>query len=120
MTTHEARPAMWSVLSSDDSDSIVVPQGTEVADAVVVLLSERYGGRFSPGNPAIVAACEGVKVEVWRSCSRALMEAEGVGDGESDWWAPFGDGKRSIHVVDIGQSAYSLGEAAAEYEPEPE
>lgn len=107
---------MWTVLRDDNGDvGLVVPEGTPVIEAVLTLVQETYGGDlFSPDNPAIVQAAEGLRVERWHSCTKAFREAECIGDGDPDgeWWAPHGDGKRTIFVLPFEGDAYSLGEEA--------
>lgn len=107
-------PTVGTVFHGDDGDAVVVEPGTTPLDGLLTLLEEGYGGdRFAADNPAVLEALPSVRVEVWRSCSKAWREGEGVGDEwTTDWWAPSGDGRRQVTVAWYDGSLYSLGEAA--------
>lgn len=107
------KPKMWSTLMSDEGTSIVVPEGTEPTEALLAMLWE-CGGDFTAENPVVKRVAADLKVEVWRSCSKAYIEAEVFDDcaEDSDWWAPGGDGKRSIHVVYYDGPIYALYDEA--------
>ena len=108
-------PKIGTVLHNDnDEDALVVPDGTTLIDGLLMLVEEVYGGeRFAPDNPAIVAALEHAYVGVWHSCSVRWAQDNNVDtEGYNGWWAPDGDGKRSITVASYSGSAYVLGEMA--------
>ena len=104
------------MLRDEDGDnSIVVPAAdTPVVEAVLEAVCQVHGDQFQPDNPVIIEAAKGLKVECWHSCTKAWKEAENVEDYDSynDWWAPHGDGKRSIYVVAIERSLYVIGDEA--------
>lgn len=106
-------PKPWTLLHDDDGESsIVVPEGASVTEAVLELVEQVTGDRFEPDNPAIVDAVAGLEVETWRSTTWRWREGEGV--TEDDWWAPDGDGRRTIEVVSLNRSVHALADAAAE------
>jgi hypothetical protein len=108
-------PKFWSTLHDEDgSSAIVVPEGTDPLEALVELLNAEYGRVFSRDNPVLVKEAAGLKIQRWFSCTKAWKEAESVGEEEEEWWAPNGDGKRSIFVVSSDRSTYVLGEIAEE------
>lgn len=105
-------PSDWTVLHGEDGYAIVVPPGTSPDEAFIELLAAHHGVGAAPDHPAVVAACEGLKVEVWRSCTAAWAEAEGVDiEGMNGWWAPHGDGKRWIHVLCFEGDLYGIGDS---------
>lgn len=114
----------WTYLNcaeSGDGEAIVIPAGTEPIDALIALLDAVYGGGpdgFSRENPVIVEAAQQVKVETWRSCTKAWREAElgGVDETFTDWWAPHGDGKREVLVAWYPEHVYDLGDEAEAWE----
>ena len=114
-----SNPQVGTILHNDnDEDALVVPEGTTLIDGLLSLVEEVYGGeRFAPDNPAIIAALDHATVGVWRSCTKKWTEAEGVDtEGYNGWWAPDGDGARTITVAAYSGSAYVLGEMAEEAE----
>lgn len=117
MTSRTPRPG--AVLRGDDGEALVVTEGADPIGALIELVNESYGGPpFARDNPVIVEAAQGLKVEVWRSCTAAYCEAEGIDtDGYDGWWTPDGDGKRKIHVLNYEGDVYDLGERAEEAEP---
>ena len=102
--------------SEGGGHSIVVADGTEPIDALLDLMRTCYGGEFSRTNPVLVEEAKGLKVEVWRSCTKAYREAEGIDSDYQDYWSPDGDGRRSIHVLYLARSVWVLGEMAEEAE----
>lgn len=119
--SREATPAFepWHILCSDDDVSIVVPEGTSKATALVHLVAEEYGGDLLPTtNPVIVQALDSCSdVGEWRRYSEGLMEAVGI-DHESygDWWGPGGDGPDVIHAMTCFTYVYGLGDEAWTWE----
>lgn len=105
---------LWTVLRDDDGEcAIVVPKHVDVTEALIEAVQQVHGELFTADNPAIVEAAKDLKVECWHSCTKAWKEAECVdSDLDGDWWAPHGDGKRSIYVVAIEQSLYVIGDEA--------
>ena len=104
-------PKDWTVLRGEDGYAIVVPPGTSTTEALCELLMAEHGVEAKPDHPAIAAACEGLRVEVWRSCTAAWAEAEGVDtEGYNGWWAPDGDGKRWLHAFHFEGDLYGLGD----------
>lgn len=103
-----------TVLRGDDSGvALVVNQPTDPLDALIEIVSAEFGGEWSRENPVLIEASSQVKVQVWRSCTKAWREGEGVDDGYGgDWWAPHGDGARQVLVAWYPDSAYDLGERA--------
>ncbi len=109
-------PRQGDVLRSDDGSAIVVNADATQVDGLLDLIEAEYGGdRFASTNPVIVAAATEVRIEVWRSCTKAWREAEGI-DVDAGWWSPEGDGRRSITVAYYDGNAYMLGEAAEQAE----
>ena len=118
-------PKPGTVLLSDDGCALVVPhQDYNVLDALIEIVEDQHGGDVTLTNPYLTKLAAETKVQVWYSCSKAWQEAESVGDDytdyASDWWAPYGDGKRSVYVVSVDVSGYTLGELAEEAEPDKE
>lgn len=106
------------MLRSDDGVAIVIERGTSLLDALLTLLEQEYGvPRFSETNSVIVQAIAGVHIEVWQSCTKTWRESRDIEDG-MDWWAPDGDGRRSITVAYYEGDAYLLGENAETAEKE--
>jgi hypothetical protein len=108
-------PALWSILYGNDngSVSIVVPEDASPVTALRVLVEENYGGEFSPDNPVIASEAAGKKIEVWRECSRAQIEDDGIDSRDYDnWWAPHGAGREIIHVLTYDGSLFDLGQRA--------
>lgn len=122
------KPAVpdWTIMRDEDADGVAmtIPDGmTDPLDALIALVSEDYGGEvasWSKENPVLLAALDDVQIETWRSCTKAWCESEGIDpDGyTSGYWAPSGDGARSIRVVYYRDDAYSLGEEAGQAEKE--
>lgn len=111
-------PVPGTVFRSDDGLSIVVEPDTDPVTGLIGLLVHDYGGEWSETNPVLVEAAASLKVEVWRSCTKAWREGEGVDDGYGgEWWAPHGDGARQVHVVWYPRSIWDLGERAEANEP---
>lgn len=106
-----AKVKPWSVLrsESDDGIGIVVPEGASTAEALAELVGMVHGVDVSSAHPLIVKEAAGLKVETWRSCTKAWREAEGVGDFE-EYWAPQGDGKRTANVVWYPDDVWALGD----------
>jgi hypothetical protein len=102
------------ILRGDDAGcALVVNEPTDPLDGLCALVSEVYGGEWSRENPVLIEASSQVKVQVWRSCTKAWREGEGVYDDYvTDWWAPHGDGARQVLVAWYPDDAYSLGERA--------
>jgi hypothetical protein len=107
-------PQPGTVLRGGEGAAVVVPSGTSPLDGLNAILDAEYGGEpFAADNPAIVAALPKVRVETWRSCTKAWREGEGVDDDWcDDWWAPDGDGARQITVARYDGRPYALGDAA--------
>ena len=106
-------PADWSVLTSDNGTALVVPEGTDPAEALVELIAQMYGGEdLDPTHPEIVAeVAKGLRVERWRAYSRELAEAEGVDcDDYTGWYGPNGDVGDWVHAFYYDGDAYDLGE----------
>lgn len=101
-------PKPGAVLTGEDCDAIVVAEDTDVVDALVDLLD----GEFERTNPVLVEEARALKVEVWRSTTKAFREAEGLGEENGDWWCPDGDGRRSVRVVALTRSRYVLADMA--------
>jgi hypothetical protein len=108
-----------TILRGDDEGSaLVVNEPTDPLDGLIALVRDEYGGEWSRENPVLVEASQQAKVQVWRSCTKAWREGEGVYDEwASDWWAPHGDGARQVLVVWYPDSVYALGERAEAAEP---
>lgn len=105
----------WTVLRDGDGDCAIVVPGadTDPTEALIEAVQQVHGELFTADNPAIVEAAKDLKVECWHSCTKAWKEAENVDDFDTgDWWAPHGDGKRSIYVVAIDKSLYVIGDEA--------
>lgn len=102
------------ILRGDDNGvALVVNKPTDPLDALIEIVSAEFGGEWSRDNPALIEASSQVKVQVWRSCTKAWREGEGVWDEwSSDWWAPHGDGARQVLVAWYPDNAYDLGERA--------
>jgi hypothetical protein len=111
-------PRMWDVLMDDSGPTaIVVPLATKPIDALIALLSEHCGNQYSATNPVLIAEVEGMRIERWHSCTKQWQEDNNMPEmGYGDWWAPHGDGKRSISVFPILRSVDVLDEMAAEVE----
>jgi hypothetical protein len=111
-------PAPGTILRGEDGCALVVAECADVLDALIELVGEEYGGEWGRDNPVLVKEAEGLVIEAWHSCSKAWKEAECVEDwdGYMDWWAPDGDGKRTVWVLNIDRSVYALGEMAEEAE----
>lgn len=107
-------PLDWSVLTSDNGTALVVPEGTDPAEALVELVAQVYGGEnLDPTQPEIVAevAAQGLRIERWRAYSAELAEAEGVDlDDYNGWYGPNGDVGEWTHVLYYDGDAYDLGE----------
>lgn len=109
------KPALWSTMRSDDGTSIVVPEDADATDALLEMLVSECGGDFTRDNPVVQREAAGLKVELWRSCSKAYRENEaGIDPYCEDWWAPDGDGKRTIHVVYYDGAIWALHDEAEE------
>lgn len=116
-------PAHWSVLRNEDGEaSLVVPEGTDVVEALLTLVEEEYGGGpFARDNPAIVDALEAADISVWRRYSpeRAVNEGICEDDQSHGWWGPSGDLGDPITVLVYDGDPYSLGEEAEAAEAAP-
>lgn len=108
--------AVGTMLNCEDGEAIVVPgPDASVLEWLTEMVSEGYGGevaKWSADNPVLVAEAEKLKIETWRSCTKAWRESEGVDEDRDGWWAPDGDGKRAIYVLWWDGSIYDLGERA--------
>ena len=104
-------PKPWTVLygSDDDSNAIVVPEGTSTTHALCELVAAVHGVDTDEHNPVIAREAERLKVETWRSCTKAWREAEGIYEFDS-YWAPHGDGSRTIQVVHFDGDVYGIGD----------
>jgi hypothetical protein len=102
------------VLRGDDPGAaLVVNEQVSPLDGLRALVTEVYGGEWDRSNPVLAEASSQVKVQVWRSCTRAWRENEGVDDEWSNnWWAPHGDGARHVLVVYYPGDVYDLGKRA--------
>ena len=111
VASHGPLPRLWSTLYDEDSGgySIVVPEGTTPAEALAEMVNATFGGSFDQHQPLIVEKAADLRIEVWRSCTKAFKEAENI-DFDGDYWAPHGDGKRFIHVLYFDGDLWSLGE----------
>lgn len=96
----------------DPGVALVVNEPIEPLDALVRIVQEGYGGDWSTENPVLVDAAREVKVEVWRSCTKAWREGENVDLYADSWWSPNGDGGRSLLVAWYPHDVYDLGERA--------
>ena len=109
---YEARMT-GDILRGDDAGvALVVNEPTDPLDAIIDIVTAEYGGDWTRDNPALIEASSQVKVQVWRSCTEAWREAEGVDDDVTDWWAPHGDGRRQVLVAWYDGDPYALGERA--------
>ena len=108
-------PRIWSVLSSDDSVSLVVPEGTDPAVALAALVVEEYGGdEIDPTHPLIVAeVAMGLKVCQWRRYSSGRAEEEGIDTDYNGWCGPGGDLGEPFWVLHFGGDIHSLGDDIA-------
>lgn len=116
-----ARMTGASLRGDDDPGvALVINRDMDPIDALREILTSEYGGDWSRDNPVLVEASSQVKVQVWRSCTKAWREAEGVDDEwSSNWWAPHGDGKRQVLVAYYPGDPYDLGERAEAAESTP-
>lgn len=121
--TAATRPALahWTVLSGgdhSDGTAMTVPEiAADPMEALIALLSEDYGGEgaeWSRDNPVLIEAVKDCRFETWHSCTKKWCENEGINPDEwnGGWWAPSGDGARSIRVFYYDGNAYDLGEQA--------
>lgn len=109
-----AKPKPGTTLTSDHDSGValVIERGDSLVDALLDLVVEEYGGpKFTPDNPAIVAAMSDVKIETWRSCSKQWREDNGADEWEA-YWSTEGDGRRLIEVLWYPDDVYELGLAA--------
>ena len=108
-----------TILRDEDGDfysMVIAEDATDVAEALVQLVADEFGGEpFPTDNEAIADALQYARIEWWHSCTKAWKEAEGVEWEGGDYWAPNGDGKRCIHVVSYEGSPYVLGEEAEKW-----
>lgn len=117
--------AHWTILSGGDhSDGTAMTVPDDMADplfALIELVSQDYGGalaEWSKDNPVLVEAVKDCRFETWHSCTKKWCENEGIDPDEwnGGWWAPSGDGARSIRVFYYDGNAYDLGEEAEQVE----
>lgn len=109
------------VLNTETGTSaMVVTEGADPLASLLDLLEEVYGGdRFSPTNPAIVAALADVAVEEWRTCTADWLASEGLDldeGGVTGWWASEGDGPNAVWVLSLRRDAYCVAEDAEDAE----
>ena len=110
-------PELWSVLRNEDGQcSIVVPEGTTPAAALIALLDHEYGGGGGPppeDHPEIVATVEGLKLERWRQYSPEAAENEGIDlEDYLVWYGPGGDEGEWFWVLNYqGGDLYDLGDS---------
>lgn len=107
-----------SCAETGDGEAIVVADGTDEIDGLIALVQAVYGGEWSRENPVLVEAAKDVKIETWRSCTKAWREAElgGMDETFPDWWAPHGDGRREVLVAFYPGYVDDLGDEAANWE----
>jgi hypothetical protein len=108
-------PKPWSLLmTEDDSDVIVLPPDfTDKALALLALIEETTGDRFSATNPVIKKAIDECQINTWYYCTKAFMEAD-TDLLSVDWYGPNGDGKRHIRVLWYPRSVWVLADEATE------
>lgn len=109
-------PELWSVLRNEDGQySIVVPEGTTPATALIEMLGIEYGWGDTPpseDHPDIVAAVEGLKLERWRQYSPEAAEREGVDlDDYLCWYGPGGDEGEWFWVLNYQGNLWDLGDS---------
>lgn len=108
-TTFQCEDGGYALVLASASDDRYV--------AMVDLITYCYGGTWPAGNVVLAEAAATLRVETWRSCTKSYRESMGVDDEWSpDWWAPDGDGARSVVVAYYDGDAYGLGERAARVE----
>lgn len=110
----------WTTFSCphDDEDAISVPEGwTDVMGALLELLTSETGAVFDRDNPVLTEEAKSLHIETWSSCTKRWCEDNGIYPedyGATNWWAPDGDGKRSVRVLHYPGSLWVLSERAME------
>ena len=109
----------WDILQCDEGSAVVVPPGTEPIDALIHLVKEECGGEtWSRTNPTLVEAAENVRIQIWYSCTKAWKQNNWVDEPDDPYWAPDGDGKRTLLVAYYDGNTYALGDDAQAHEKE--
>lgn len=116
MRPREPEPGTFLQNNSDGLTGLVVAYDWTRPFALTEALIGWYGGAFTSNNPVIIEAADELKVRRWRYCTSKFREFEGL-DSEvaPSWWAPHGDGKSWIWVLELDDvDVFALGDKAAE------